>query len=132
MKSVGVEADAEVQIEKDAKRTQPEVATFTTVKYQTMLKEILANYSKYDPEIGYVQGMNVILSGLLYHIKEEEPTFWVFAKLMKRLEIRTLYLKSISNSDADFEVVYLHVAVIRKCLEMNINDLYHHLMRSQV
>ena len=28
------------------------------------------NYAVEDPKIGYVQGMNLILSGILYHVKD--------------------------------------------------------------
>ena len=34
-----------------------------------MLKEVLEIYSIYDPQIGYAQGMNLIVAVLLYHIK---------------------------------------------------------------
>jgi hypothetical protein len=42
----------------------------------------LKAYSIYDLEVGYVQGMNVVVAALLYHIKNEEATFWAFVELM--------------------------------------------------
>ena len=39
-------------------------------------------YSIYDSEVGYVQGMNVVAGALLYHIKEEDQSFWALVELM--------------------------------------------------
>jgi hypothetical protein len=39
--------------------------------------------------VGYIQGMNMILSGLLYHIKDEVKTYAVFRKLI--FSIRSIY-----------------------------------------
>jgi hypothetical protein len=36
-----------------------------------MLRNILKAYSIYDLKVGYVQGMNVVVAALLYHIKSE-------------------------------------------------------------
>lgn len=35
-----------------------------------MLRDVLTAYSVYDMQVDYVQGMNLIASVLLYHIKE--------------------------------------------------------------
>jgi hypothetical protein len=51
------------------------------------------SYSKCDPEVGYVQGMNIILSGIVYHVKEEEESFWVFEKVMRGLAVREMFLR---------------------------------------
>lgn len=61
-----------VQIEKDLQRTQPQINSFKTEKYLRMLERILKAYSLRDQKVGYIQGMNIIVSGLLYHIKSEE------------------------------------------------------------
>jgi hypothetical protein len=47
-----------------------------------MLRSVLCTYSIYDMQTDYVQGMNLIASVLLYHIKDPEQSFWVFADLM--------------------------------------------------
>ncbi len=49
-----------------------------------MLRDVLSAYSVYDMQVDYVQGMNLIASVLLYHIKEPEKCFWVFVDLMER------------------------------------------------
>jgi hypothetical protein len=57
------------QIEIDIPRTQPFSPGFEDVKVKKMLKDVLVAYSNYDPKTGYVQGMNMIASILIYHIK---------------------------------------------------------------
>jgi hypothetical protein len=43
-----------------------------------------------DTKIGYVQGMNMILAGILYHVKDEARSYGIFRKLL--YSIRTIYL----------------------------------------
>jgi hypothetical protein len=49
-------------------------------------------YAYEDRLVGYIQGMNMILSGLLYHIKEEIKTYAVFRKVI--FTMRSIYLDS--------------------------------------
>ncbi len=51
-------------------------------------------YASEDLKLGYIQGMNMILSGLLYHIKEEIKTYAVFRKLI--FSMRGIYLNSMT------------------------------------
>ena len=92
-KSLPLSESNKTQIQKDIERTQPHVDSFKTPKYLSMLKSILEVYSTFDSEVGYVQGMNILVSGLLYHIKDEEDTFWVFCKMMQECNLRKLFLQ---------------------------------------
>jgi hypothetical protein len=83
LKQIEPEVNNKIQIKKDISRTQPHVDSFKREKYLHMLENILNVYSLYDKEVGYVQGMNIMVSSLIYHIKEEEKAFWVFCKLMQ-------------------------------------------------
>jgi hypothetical protein len=47
-------------------------------------------FAKYDPSIGYVQGMNFIVGALLYH-SSEDITFWLFVSLIEDYELRDIY-----------------------------------------
>jgi hypothetical protein len=62
-----VPKNIEDQILKDLKRTQPFSKTFQSEQYQHALYQSLIAYAKTDPQIGYVQGMNIVCSVLLYH-----------------------------------------------------------------
>lgn len=75
----------ELQITKDIHRTYPHNPTFSrNPNFRNMLKQVLLTYSVYDPELGYVQGINLIAAILLYHIKTAEETFWALVELMEQ------------------------------------------------
>ena len=81
-----------IQIKKDIDRTQSESSTFQNDVFKERQFKILMSYALEDSKVGYIQGMNMILSGLLYHIKEEVKTYAVFRKLI--FNMRTVYLNS--------------------------------------
>ena len=56
------------QIQKDIKRTQPSNPGFRDFHNRKMLQEVLEIYSKYDKELEYIQGMNMITSVILFHV----------------------------------------------------------------
>lgn len=45
---------------------------------------MLEVYSKYDEVVGYIQGMNMLTSVILHHVKNTEQTFWILVDLMER------------------------------------------------
>ena len=60
-----------------------------------------------DIKVGYVQGMNMILAGILYHVKEEAKCYGIFRKLLN--SIRSIYL------DSNF-IFYLKILVNATCI----------------
>lgn len=68
-------------------------------------------------QASYVQGMNMVVAVLLYHIKNEEETFWAFVDLMDEQELRLIYLPG-------FDKLKQHCRLITKIIETKINDLY--------
>ena len=81
---------SEDQINKDLARTFPKVQQFKESEGQMALKRVLFAYSKYDPSIGDVQGMNFIVGAMLYHCNEE-AAFWMFVTLIEGFELRDIY-----------------------------------------
>jgi hypothetical protein len=78
---------------KDIDRTFPKCSFFKE-KYgggQRQLYKVLVNYSKYNKEVGYVQGMGFIVALLLTYM-DEERTFFMIHALMKKRELEGLYL----------------------------------------
>ena len=78
---------------KDIDRTFPK-NTFFNQKYgggQRSLYKVLVNYSKYNKEVGYVQGMGFITALLLTYM-DEERSFFMLHALMKKRELESLYL----------------------------------------
>ena len=87
------EKSVETVIIKDIDRTFPQCSFFKE-KYgggQRQLYKVLVNYSKYNKEVGYVQGMGFITALLLTYMDEERAFFMMHA-LMKKRELEGLYL----------------------------------------
>lgn len=85
--------ELEQVIIKDIDRTFPK-CTFFKDKYgggQRQLYKVLVNYSKYNKEVGYVQGMGFIAALLLTYM-EEERAFFMLHALMKKRDLESLYL----------------------------------------
>lgn len=57
-----------------------------------MLKRVLTAFAKYDPVIGYVQGMNFLAASLLLHA-EEYVAFWLLVLLFEKLEMRDIFMQ---------------------------------------
>ena len=76
------------------KLTDEAKCTFFKEKYgggQRQLYKVLVNYSKYNKEVGYVQGMGFIAALMLTYMDEERSFFMIHA-LMKKRELESLYL----------------------------------------
>ncbi|CAD8090203.1 unnamed protein product [Paramecium primaurelia] len=84
------EKDIVHQIERDLTRTIKAENNYTEIR------NILTAYSVYDPIIGYVQGMNQIVSILFNHAKQEWITFWLFVILIEQMEIRDIFQLSLN------------------------------------
>ena len=48
------------------------------------MRNILASYAAVDKELGYVQGMNDVLSRFLVVMQDETEAFWLFFSFMKK------------------------------------------------
>jgi hypothetical protein len=85
--------ELEQVIIKDIDRTFPK-CTFFKEKYgggQRQLYKVLVNYSKFNKDVGYVQGMGFIAALMLTYMDEERSFFMIHA-LMKKRELESLYL----------------------------------------
>jgi hypothetical protein len=80
------------QIRKDIKRSQPPF--FSTLApgdldltaHGERLERVLAAWTQYDQEIGYVQAMNLVASTLLLLLDgDEEASFWTLVTLLRQL-----------------------------------------------
>jgi len=59
------------QIDRDVKRTHPDLPFFSAKSNQESLRRILIIFSKLNPSIRYVQGMNEVLAPLFYVFKND-------------------------------------------------------------
>jgi hypothetical protein len=94
------------QIELDLKRTYPDEAYFNTSEGENSLRRVLITYCKYDPSLGYVQGMNYIVAALLWHCTEVDA-FWIFVGLMERHELRDTYLPKFPGLSKHCQIIQL-------------------------
>lgn len=74
------------QIEKDVVRTDREHRLFKDMDKVNLLRDILATYVCYNPDTGYVQGMNDLCAIVMDVMDiDEAMTFWSFKCLMDRV-----------------------------------------------
>ena len=88
-----VDKSIESTIIKDLDRTFPNCQFFKD-KYgngQRKLLKVLSNYSKYNKEVGYIQGMSFIVALLLTYM-DEESSFFMLHIIIKKYELEGLYL----------------------------------------
>ena len=116
-----VSSTAHSQIEKDLRRTQPNSATFQNILYLSKLKETLLTYHQIDPEVGYMQGMNIVASIVVYHSRSVSESVEVFAMVMRKCNLREIYIEELSHARK-------HCHKIMILLRNKCNDLYVHLM----
>ena len=89
-----IEESIKNQIGRDILRTYPNCLLFKEGHEGVLLLErVLTTFASYDPQIGYVQGMNYIAAFFLYHA-EEYIAFWLFALMFEMFELRDIYLPS--------------------------------------
>ena len=87
-----IKEDLETVIIKDLDRTFP-LCQFFREKYgngQRKLYKVLLAYSKYNKNVGYVQGMGFITAIFLIYM-DEESSFYMLHCLMKKYKLEGLY-----------------------------------------
>lgn len=94
------------QIELDLKRTFPDEAYFNGKIGENGLRRVLTAFCKYDPNLGYVQGMNYIVAALLWHCTEVDA-FWIFVGMMEKFELRDTYLPKFPGLTKHCQIIQL-------------------------
>jgi len=110
-----------LQIKRDINRTFPHTELFTEDGHgQEELERVLCSFVKYDPKIGYVQGMNFIVGALLYHCSEV-IAFWLFVSLIEDHELRDIFLPGLPG-------LYKHTQIINMLLIEKLGNIHRHFV----
>ena len=100
-------SDSLRQIQLDLGRTYPDEAYFGEGRPgRAALERVLTGFSKYDPHLGYVQGMNFIAGALLWHCSEPDA-FWLFVSLMEDFNLRENYMASLPGLSKHCQIISL-------------------------
>jgi hypothetical protein len=95
------------EIEKDVIRTRQAMPFFAAENVRDCLRRILFLFAKLNPALGYVQGMNELVSTLLYVLSDantasladaEADTYHCFTYLMTTMA--NLFLQAMDHSDS--------------------------------
>ncbi|AFZ79666.1 TBC domain containing protein [Theileria equi strain WA] len=105
-------------IELDIRRTYPSLRFYN--KYgRSMLRRILMAYAFFDPEVGYVQGLNFIVANLLWHSSEEQA-FWALISLMYLYDLRPMFLPGLPG-------VFKRCEILEHVMAKHLPALHAHL-----
>ncbi|KAF5327072.1 hypothetical protein D9619_004668 [Psilocybe cf. subviscida] len=89
------------EIEKDVGRTMPLNIFFGgDGAGVNKLRRVLAAYSRRNPDVGYCQGMNLVVSTLLLVHADEEEAFWTLAAIVERILPEDFFSPSLLPSRA--------------------------------
>ncbi|PKA49994.1 hypothetical protein AXF42_Ash017533 [Apostasia shenzhenica] len=131
------EAEMIEQIDRDVKRTHPDLQFFSGDSYlaktnQEVLKRILIVFAKLNPGIRYVQGMNEVLAPLFYVFRNdheennvahvEADTFFCFVELLSGF--RDNFCKQLDNSVIGIKST---ITKLSHLLKRHDEELWRHL-----
>jgi len=120
------------QIDRDVKRTHPDLPFFSAKSNQESLRRILIIFSKLNPSIRYVQGMNEVLAPLFYVFKNdpdqsssasaEADTYFCFVELLSGF--RDNYCKHLDNSSVGIRST---LSKLSQLLKRHDEELWRHM-----
>ena len=101
-----IDKETELTIIKDLDRTFPMCQLFKEKygKGQRKLYRVLANYSKYNKKLGYVQGMGYLAAIFLLYM-DEESAFYIFLAIVKNYGFEGLYSSGFPDLKKKFYVL---------------------------
>lgn len=111
------------EIEKDLTRSLPEYSAYQRTEGIAKLRQVLTAYSLFDPELGYCQAMNIVVSVLLI-FTDDEQAFWLLRYLCRQA-LPGYYSTSMWGAVLDQRVFEL-------LLRRHLPSLERHLQAQQI
>jgi hypothetical protein len=106
------------EIKRDLARTFPAHVLFRAENGRESLNNVLKAYSKFDPPVGYCQGMGFIVALFLMYM-EEESAFWLLASCIKKYEMAGYFIQCMPK-------VNLSLQTARALLKHYLPKLWRH------
>jgi len=124
--------DKDRQLQVDVERTCPTLTFFSEgCSGRISLYNILRAWVVYDAQeaakagaqkaVGYVQGMNFLVTVLLWHASKEEDAFWLFVAMMQTYGLRCMY------EPPDMYGLKMRSSTMAQLLHQEMPDLSGHL-----
>ncbi|KAI9886156.1 MAG: hypothetical protein M1823_002059 [Watsoniomyces obsoletus] len=111
------------QIGMDVHRTLTDNVFFRDGPGVAKLNEVLHAYARRNPDIGYCQGMNLIVASLLLIVPTAEDAFWLLTSMIENILPPHYYDHSLLASRADQQVLRQYVAELLPRLSAHLDDL---------
>lgn len=111
------------QIRADITRTLTDNIFFRKGPGVAKLNEVLLAYSRRNVEVGYCQGMNLVVANLLLIVPSAEEAFWILATMIENILPANYYDHSLLASRADQQVLRTYVSEVLPKLSQHFDDL---------
>ncbi len=111
------------QIGMDVHRTLTDNVFFRDGPGVAKLNEVLHAYARRNPDIGYCQGMNLIVASLLLIVPTAEDAFWLLTSMIENILPPHYFDHSLLASRADQQVLRQYVAELLPRLSAHLDDL---------
>ncbi|EAQ86798.1 hypothetical protein CHGG_08051 [Chaetomium globosum CBS 148.51] len=117
--------DAQVvaQIKADITRTLTDNIFFRKGPGVQKLHDVLLAYSRRNPDVGYCQGMNLVVANLLLITPSAEDAFWILCSMVETILPPHYFDHSLLASRADQVVLRQYVAELLPKLSAHFDDL---------
>ncbi|KAL2020545.1 hypothetical protein VTK56DRAFT_8345 [Thermocarpiscus australiensis] len=111
------------QIKADITRTLTDNIFFRKGPGVQKLNEVLLAYSRRNPDVGYCQGMNLVVANLLLITPSAEDAFWILASMVETILPPGYFDHSLLASRADQQVLRQYVAEVLPRLSAHFDAL---------
>jgi small G protein signaling modulator 3 len=122
--SDGLNSDTVTDIERDINRTLRDNIFFLRGPGVTKLHEVLIAYARRNPDVGYCQGMNLIVANLLLIMPSTEDTFWILTCMIERILPEGYFDHSLMASRADQQVLRQYVSQVLPKLSQHLENMH--------